>query len=136
MFQAIRQRGSAISIQALGLLGWWTSAVRGRPRVQRWLNSALSSRLYPLAAACFGSAVAPAEGLFVYRSLVVQYDAAASLTRLVSSTSICLYRQVSGEETNGQTIAGRLKNWTEICEAKTSDSRGICRLAPQDSWTP
>jgi len=54
--------------------------VHSLPLTRRLLNHALRSTLYPLAATCFPSAVAAAEDLYVYRAIVVQYDAAAGLT--------------------------------------------------------
>ena len=54
--------------------------VHSLPRTQRWLNAALAARLFPLVGRCFGAAAEPHSRLFVYRSLVVQYDAAAQLT--------------------------------------------------------
>ena len=50
------------------------------PRTVAWLNGGAFARLASLAAECFPSAVGDATDLWVYRGLVVQYDAAAGLT--------------------------------------------------------
>ena len=52
-------------------------AVHDLPRTLRWLNAAFDRWLLPTVRAAFGDA---AGGAYVYRSLVVQYDAAARLT--------------------------------------------------------
>ena len=52
-------------------------AVHDLPRTLRWLNAAFDRWLVPTVRAAFGDA---AGGAYVYRSLVVQYDAAARLT--------------------------------------------------------
>ena len=52
-------------------------AVHDLPRTRRWLNAAFDRWLMPTVRAAFGDA---ARGAYVYRSLVVQYDAAARLT--------------------------------------------------------
>ena len=52
-------------------------AVHDLPRTCRWLNAAFDRWLMPTVRAAFGDA---ASGAYVYRSLVVQYDAAARLT--------------------------------------------------------
>lgn len=45
-----------------------------------WLNGGAFARLTSLAASCFPSAVDDATSLWVYRGLVINYDAAAGLT--------------------------------------------------------
>ena len=55
-------------------------SVHEMPQTIAWLNGGAFARVTSLAAACFPGAVADATELFVYRGLVINYDAAAGLT--------------------------------------------------------
>ena len=55
-------------------------AVHELPKTQAWINRAGLHRVASLAARAFPSAVRSASSLYVYRSLVIHYDAAAGLT--------------------------------------------------------
>ena len=55
-------------------------AVHDLPDTLAWLNGGALARVASLAASCFPGAVDRAESLWVYRGLVICYDAAAGLT--------------------------------------------------------
>jgi tetratricopeptide (TPR) repeat protein len=55
-------------------------AVHDLPETLAWLNGGALARVASLAATCFPGAVDRAESLWVYRGLVICYDAAAGLT--------------------------------------------------------
>ena len=55
-------------------------AVHDLPQTLAWLNGGALGRVASLAATCFPSAVPSAESLWIYRGLVISYDAAAGLT--------------------------------------------------------
>jgi tetratricopeptide (TPR) repeat protein len=55
-------------------------AVHEMPRTLRWLNEGALARITSLAATCFPSAVSDPTQLWVYRGLVIKYDASAGLT--------------------------------------------------------
>ena len=65
-------------------------AVHAMPRAQSWLNRVGLPRVARLAASCFGSGVGDPGNLFVYRALVINYDAAAGLTRQPVHRDGCL----------------------------------------------
>ena len=50
------------------------------PGTLDWLNSGAFARVATLAARCFPSAVPDAASLYIYRGLIIHYDAAARLT--------------------------------------------------------
>ena len=55
-------------------------AVHDLPKTLRWLTDGALARVTSLAASCFPSAIVDAESLWIYRGLVINYDAAAGLT--------------------------------------------------------
>eukprot|EP00965_Chrysotila_dentata_P204309 6182257-Pleurochrysis_carterae.AAC.3 len=54
--------------------------VHEMPRTLRWLMSALSARIFPAIVDCFPHVASHHSELYVYRALVIEYDAAAGLT--------------------------------------------------------
>ena len=55
-------------------------ALHDLPETLRWLNTGAFARVASLAARCFPSAVEDATDLWIYRGLVIKYEAAAGLT--------------------------------------------------------
>jgi predicted 2-oxoglutarate/Fe(II)-dependent dioxygenase YbiX len=55
-------------------------AVHDLPKTLSWLNAGAFARIASLAAACFPGAITDPTSLWVYRGLVIQYDASADLT--------------------------------------------------------
>ena len=55
-------------------------SVHDLPRTLSWLNSGAFARVATLAAQCFPSAVPDPSSLYIYRGLVIHYEAAAGLT--------------------------------------------------------
>ncbi|KAL3895407.1 MAG: hypothetical protein SGPRY_013521, partial [Prymnesium sp.] len=102
--------------------------VHSLPLTQRLLNRALLSSIYPLAAHSYPTAVGSATDLFVYRSLVVQYDALAGLThqpvhRDASFLSLIISLSAPDEYSGGGT-------WIEPLQTAIAPAQGHVLMHP------
>ncbi|KAL1523054.1 hypothetical protein AB1Y20_018014 [Prymnesium parvum] len=102
--------------------------VHALPLTRRLLNRALRAGLLEWAAAAFPAAVDGAAELFVYRALVVQYDAAAGLTRQPVHRDAALLSVIISLSERGEYTAGG--TWIEAMGKAIAPPQGHALLHP------